>query len=85
MSADPAGPEPGDLAAGEYVEIANEFAFVKVRTVHTRNGMRLEISSPRLGRGIRLCPMELETLTWQTPETFSGFLQTPHGPEPEAE
>ncbi len=85
MSADPAGLDPGDLAAGEVVEIANEFAFVRVRTVHTRNGMRLEITSPRLGRGIRLCPVELETLTWQTPETFSGFLQNPYGPEPEAE
>jgi hypothetical protein len=56
-----------------------------VRTARTRNGVRLEIAAPRLGRGIRLCPLELETLTWQTPETFSGFLRTPFGPEPEAE
>lgn len=85
MSVDPAEPDPGDLAAGEYVEIANEFAYVRVRTVHTRNGMRLEITSPRLGRGIRLCPVELETLTWQTPETFSGFLENPYGPDSEPE
>jgi hypothetical protein len=82
---DGAGPVPGDLAAGEPVELANEFALVQVRTVRTRNGVRLEIAAPRLGRGIRLCPLELETLTWQTPETFSGFLRTPFGPEPEAE
>ena len=41
----------------------------------------LEIVAPKLGRGIRLCPLELESLTWQSPETFSGFLSTPFGPE----
>jgi hypothetical protein len=56
-----------------------------VRVVHTRNGVRLEIAAPRLGQGIRLCPLELETLTWQTPETFSGFLSTPFGPEAKPE
>jgi hypothetical protein len=79
------GAEPDDLAAGKPVELANEFALVQVRTVQTRNGVRLEIAAPRLGRGIRLCPLELETLTWQTPETFSRFLATPFGPEREAE
>jgi hypothetical protein len=71
--------------AGEPVELANEFAVVQVRTVQTRNGVRLEISAPRLGRRIRLCPLELEALTWQPPETFSAFLATPFGPEPGAE
>jgi hypothetical protein len=65
---------------GEF-ELANEFALVRVRVVHTGNGVRLEIAAPRLGRGIRLCPLELETLTWQTHETFSRFLRTPFGPE----
>jgi hypothetical protein len=83
-----AGEEPApeaaveaDLAAGEAAEIANEFAFVRVRVVHTRNGVRLEIAAPRLSRAIRLDPIELETLTWQTHETFSRFLETPFGPE----
>ena len=67
------------------LELANEFAEVTVRRVATRNGVRLEIAAPKLGRRIRLCPLELETLTWQSPETFSGFLSTPFGPEPEAE
>jgi hypothetical protein len=67
------------------LELANEFAEVSVRRVATRNGVRLEIAAPKLGRRIRLCPLELETLTWQSPETFSGFLSTPFGPEPEAE
>lgn len=69
----------------DHIELANEFAVVQVRKVRTRNGVRLEIISPKLGRGIWLDPMELESLTWQTPETFSKFLQTPFGPEPEVE
>jgi len=66
-------------------ELANEYAMVTVRKVSTGNGVRLEIVSPRLGRGIRLDPVELETLTWQSHETFSEFLQTPFGPEPKPE
>jgi len=72
-----------DEAAG--IELANEYAAVTVRKVQTGNGVRLEIVAPRLGRGIRLDPVELETLTWQSHETFSKFLQTPFGPEPEPE
>ena len=67
------------------LQLANEFAEVSVRRVRTRNGVRLEISAPKLGRCIRLCPLELEALTWQTSETFSRLLATPFGPEPEAE
>ncbi|MDQ7801264.1 MAG: dihydrodiol dehydrogenase [Armatimonadota bacterium] len=62
-------------------ELANEFAVVRVRRRRTRNGERLEIEAPRLGRRISLCPLELESLTWQTPETFSRFLSAPFGPE----
>ncbi len=65
----------------EEFELANEFAVVRVRRRRTRNGERLEIEAPRLGRRIALCPLELESLTWQTPETFSRFLATPFGPE----
>jgi len=74
-------PPPDDAP----LELANEYATVVVRKVHTRNGVRLEIASPRLDRTIRLCPLELESLTWQTPETFSEFLRTPFGPEDEGE
>ena len=65
----------------EQIDIANEFAHVKVAKVWTRNGERLEISSPRLNRVIRLDPLELESLTWQTTDTFSKFLETPFGTE----
>jgi len=73
------------LGGDDAIELANEYAAVQVRRVWTRNGVRLEIIAPQLGRAIRLCPLELESLTWQTPETFSEFLRTPFGPEPEAE
>jgi len=76
---------PSDLAGTEPLELANEYAAVAVRRVATRNGVRLEIVAPRLGRAIRLCPLELETLTWQSHETFSEFLRTPFGPEDTAE
>lgn len=74
-----------DVPSGPTWELANEFAVVEVRRVETHNGLRLEIVSPRLGRGIRLDPVELETLTWQPHETFTAFLETPFGPEPEVE
>jgi hypothetical protein len=70
-----------DLERYEDVGIANEFAQVSVCKVLTRNGERLEIRSPKLGRRIRLDPLELESLTWQTTETFSRFLEEPFGPE----
>ena len=70
---------------GAYLHLGNEFAEVLVRKVHTRNGVRLEIVAPKLERRILLDPVELESLTWQTHETFSAFLKTPFGPEPEPE
>jgi hypothetical protein len=68
------------VRGGEYTDIANEFAHVRVRKVLTRNGERLEIVAPRLGYQIRLDPLELESITWQTTETFSRFLEDPFGP-----
>lgn len=67
------------------LEIANEFAFVRVRRVHTHNGVRLEIAAPKLGQSIRLDPLELESLTWQSHELFSKLLETPFGPEGDEE
>ena len=43
--------------------------------------VRLRIQSPRLGRWIDLDPLELETLTWQSHDLFTGFLADPFGPE----
>lgn len=65
----------------EPVTIANEFASVRVAKVWTRNGERLEIEAPRLGHTIRLDPLHLESLSWQTPESLSRLLEQPFGPE----
>ncbi len=62
------------------VQIANEFTLIRVKKVLTGNGERLQISSPRLGFEIELDPLELESLTWQTTDTFSRMLDTPFGP-----
>jgi hypothetical protein len=69
------------VRVGEPTEIANEFAFVRVRKIWTRNGERLELESVRLGSKIQLDALELESLTWQSHDTFSGFLETPFGGE----
>jgi hypothetical protein len=61
--------------------VANEFAEVHLSLVRTRNGARLRIRNPKGGGSVDLCPVELESLTWQPPEVFSGFLATPFGPE----
>jgi hypothetical protein len=68
-------------ADGEPVELANEFAAVTVRVVETGHGVRLRIASARLGRSIDLDPLELEVLTWQSHELFSGLLADPFGPD----
>lgn len=65
--------------------ISNEFSEVQVSRVRTRNGERLEITSSRLDRSVRLDALELESLTWQTPEFFSRLLQEPFGPDVPAE
>lgn len=63
------------------IAISNEFTTVRVRKLATRNGERLEITSPKLGTTILLDPLELESLTWQDTATFSHLLETPYGPE----
>ena len=71
---------PPNENAAPAIEVTNEFTTVSVRKVWTRNGARLEISSPRLGYSIQLDALALESLTWQTMDTFSRFLETPFGP-----
>lgn len=60
--------------------IANEFAQVILRKVRTANGERLQIRSPKLGTEILLDPVVLEGATWQTPESFSKWLEGSYGP-----
>lgn len=72
--------EPGYTPTTGYIELANEFAVVRVRKVNTRNGARLEIKSPKLGLTSYFDPVQLESLTWADYKMFSKLLETPWGP-----
>jgi hypothetical protein len=65
---------------GEPIVLGNEFAEVRVCRVETRNGSRLLIESPKSGQWVALCPLELESLTWQNTATFSRMVGNPFGP-----
>ncbi|TDV56446.1 hypothetical protein [Actinophytocola oryzae] len=80
MTDDSPGPGADMVPVGEPITIANEFAEIRVRRVDTRNGSRLLVESPRSGQWITLCPLELESLTWQTPLTFSAMIGHPAAP-----
>ncbi|MFP5072190.1 hypothetical protein ACLFMI_21320 [Pseudonocardia nantongensis] len=67
-------------SAGEPITVANEFAEIRVRLVRTRNGARLLVESPKSGQWVSLCPLELESLTWQNTATFSAMIGTPFAP-----
>ena len=83
MSDSPGGPAPAAptgedyLEAGEPIVLGNEFSEIRVRRVLTRNGARLLIESPKSGRAVALCPLELEALTWQSTATFSAMIGRP--------
>lgn len=68
------------MSGDEAIVIANEFAEVRVSRVETRNGARLLIEAPRSGQWVTLCPLEVEALTWQNPQTFSAMIGNPYGP-----
>jgi hypothetical protein len=61
----------------EYTEISNDSAIALVRKVRTGNGVRLEIYSPESEKRVYLDPLNIESLAWQTPETFSNTLEDP--------
>lgn len=61
----------------EYTEISNDAAIVRVRKVRTGNGVRLEIHVPEKDRRVYLDPLNIESLAWQTPQTFSDTLEAP--------
>lgn len=65
---------------GEAIALGNEFAEVRLCRVQTRNGSRLLIESPKSGQWVALCPLEVEALTRQNPQTFSAMIGTPFGP-----
>lgn len=74
-------PETGDVSEYPHdggndgpIVIANEFADVVIRKVETRNGMRLDIWSPRRGSRVLLDAVALDCLSYQEPELISQLI-----------
>jgi hypothetical protein len=65
---------PTDGGSDGPIVVANEFADVVVRRVETRNGMRLDIWSPRRGTRVRLDAVALDCLSFQEPELITQLL-----------
>lgn len=59
----------------EYTEINNGGATALVRKVRRKNGARLEVFSPELDQRVYLDALLLESISWQTPETFAESLE----------
>lgn len=77
MSDEQAGPPPEDdtvVPVGEPIGIANEFTGVRVRKVRTRNGERLEVTTPKHGHRVLLDAMQLEIISTLTPEVFTELI-----------
>src|SRR5918993_2611980 len=70
-------PPTGGRQLDDYTEISDEAAIVRVRKVHTGNGVRLEIHAPEKDLRAYLDPLNIESLAWQTPQTFSDTLEDP--------
>jgi len=71
--------EAGSVTAE--MTVTNEFAAANVRVRAVDGDQHLELEAPKLGYQAQLCPTEAETVTWQTTETFTGFLEHPFGPD----
>lgn len=88
MDHDPKAENPDEGAQFEFpkdggndgpIIIANEFADVVVRKVETRNGVRLELWSPRRGSCIHLDAVALDAISYQEPEFITDLLRRTPG------
>ena len=70
---------PRDGGNSGPIVIANEFADVVVRKVETRNGVRLELWSPRRGTCVRYDAVALDALSYQDPEFITELLSRTPG------
>lgn len=70
---------PRDGGNSGPIVIANEFADVVIRKIQTRNGMRLEIWSPRRGTCVRFDAVALDVLSYQEPEFITDLLSRTPG------
>lgn len=67
------GRRPGESTPGPIV-VSNEFADVVVTQVRSRNGVRLDIWSPRRGSRIQLDAVALDCLSYQSPDIITQML-----------
>lgn len=71
----------GVVSADDWTGIGNEFTGVQLRVVHTRNGSRLQIVSPKQETSILLDPLALEAITAQEPDFFTRLIAARTGAE----
>lgn len=69
------GTVPADGGRQGPVVISNEFVDVVVSRVRTRNGVRLDIWSPKRGTRVQLDAVALDCLSYQPPDVFSELLE----------
>ncbi|MGC1210365.1 MAG: hypothetical protein WA890_03730 [Micromonospora sp.] len=67
------GRMPEESMPGPIV-VSNEFADVVVTQVRSRNGVRLDIWSPRRGSRIQLDAVALDCLSYQSPDVITQML-----------
>jgi len=65
---------PQDGGVDGPILIANEFVDVVVGKVETRNGVRLDIWSPKRGTRVQLDAVALDCLSFQPPELITELL-----------
>lgn len=72
------GTMPQSGTAGPII-VSNEFADVVVTQVRSRNGVRLDIWSPRRGSRIQLDAVALDCLSYQSPQIITQMLSEKPG------
>lgn len=75
--------EDAHLVKGDPIEIGGRNASVVLRKVLTPKGERLAISSTDLGTEVFLDALNLESVTWQGPQTFADLARDAELPLPE--
>lgn len=77
--------DPSVSAVGDPIGIANEFTGVLVRKMLTRNGERLEVTTPKSGHRVLLDAMQLEIISTLKPEAFTELIARRLGSHAETE
>lgn len=70
----PIEPDDSVRPIGDAIGIANEFTGVLLRKVLTRNGERLEVTTPKRDHRVLLDAMQLEIISTLRPEDFTELI-----------